>query len=665
MENITSLYALLGVSQFCSDAELRTAWRQQLFKHHPDRNPEDVAATARSQQLNAAYDALTEHRQQQTSTATIPSSSRQRAWNEMDEFEPSTTLAEVAARKASFRAAWNAFRASPRDVMRALAFIHAAVDMERIDAVVNLLGNSVLIDAAPLLLQMVETSAALRTLIEWSDHLLAAQRYLEALEILEDCLAVPMPSYTLLELKDKLRSRYYSLAQGYYAPDKRKPAPDVRITYLVRILDLGFELAYVYKFLAEAYLDKGDLDTARKHLEHGFALDSQLSAVKLAKALDINPPQRQRSSARRDPRLPSDVALLGGVSRKTSPATINEVRNWLASGSWEPLLALAIRPEYGSRDREVMRLVASALGRCPDIQAAQQSLLELARSVYWEVRRAAYAALSEIGDASALEALHQAKTIDPNYLGLPACIDYIECRVDPKRIGADRATKAEAFAQGQQALKSRRFGLARFWLQQALHTASASENNDRAVIPASDHFEPVFMLAQACAEMGDTDQALQLMAPLLDRSSKKAGAHVKRTIADWLWSELVFARYDPANDDRYIMALTIHVDMALHAKNPDDLLHWIRYLTRWLEHLGTEELIVWVRKQVRDAAPGYGEVERGMGYGRNIQGLQPSERIASALSTLESQIRSGLPPHLHAVFGTTLAIKGKTHLLEE
>ena len=312
-----------------------------------------------------------------------------------------------------------------------------------------------------------------------------------------------------------------------------------------------------------------------------------------------------------------------------------------------------------------MRLIASALGRRQDTQAAQQSLLALAHSAYWEVRRAAYASLSSIGDPSALEVLQQAQTIDPNYPGLRVCIDYLECRLDLKRIGTDRTKQADALTQAHQALESRRFGLGRFWLERALSSESTLETPGHPLVPVSDRFETTFMLAQACAEMGDTDQALRLMMPLLERSFKKAGAKVQHALADWLWSQLVFARYDQVNDDLYLLALKIHVDMALQTKDPDDLLYWIRYLTRWLEHVGAEELILWIRHQVRDAAPGYGELERGMGYARNIRGLQPSERITSTPSTLDSQIRSRLPEHLHAVFGTTLTIKGKTHLLED
>src|SRR5258706_12691176 len=210
MQDIASEYALFEVSQTCSDAQLKTAYRQQLRKHHPDRNPEDVAAaTARTQQLNAAYAALKEHRQQQRSSTGTSPSSRRSAWEELDEFEDSATVTEIAARKTSFQTTWNAFRASPRDVMRALAFIHAAVEMERIEVVVHLLGNPLLIDAAPLLLEMDNPASALQTLLLWSDQLLAAHRHPEAVEILEDCLAVPMPSHTLQKLKDKLRSRYY------------------------------------------------------------------------------------------------------------------------------------------------------------------------------------------------------------------------------------------------------------------------------------------------------------------------------------------------------------------------------------------------------------------------------------------------------------------------
>lgn len=51
-------YATLELERDCSDAEIRTAYRNLAKKHHPDVNPGSPDAMARIQALNAAYEAL-------------------------------------------------------------------------------------------------------------------------------------------------------------------------------------------------------------------------------------------------------------------------------------------------------------------------------------------------------------------------------------------------------------------------------------------------------------------------------------------------------------------------------------------------------------------------------------------------------------------------------
>ena len=51
-------YEVLGVSRDASDADLKSAYRKQALKYHPDRNPGDHAAEERFKQASEAMGQL-------------------------------------------------------------------------------------------------------------------------------------------------------------------------------------------------------------------------------------------------------------------------------------------------------------------------------------------------------------------------------------------------------------------------------------------------------------------------------------------------------------------------------------------------------------------------------------------------------------------------------
>src|SRR5579862_4147761 len=54
-------YAVLQLKPGCADADIRRQYRRLAKQYHPDRNHADVAgATARLQELNAAYEVLSD-----------------------------------------------------------------------------------------------------------------------------------------------------------------------------------------------------------------------------------------------------------------------------------------------------------------------------------------------------------------------------------------------------------------------------------------------------------------------------------------------------------------------------------------------------------------------------------------------------------------------------
>jgi molecular chaperone DnaJ len=53
-------YEVLGVARDCSDQELKSAYRKQALKYHPDRNPGDHAAEEKFKQASEAYQVLSD-----------------------------------------------------------------------------------------------------------------------------------------------------------------------------------------------------------------------------------------------------------------------------------------------------------------------------------------------------------------------------------------------------------------------------------------------------------------------------------------------------------------------------------------------------------------------------------------------------------------------------
>src|ERR1700735_4862920 len=53
-------YELLGVSRDATDQELKSAYRKQALKHHPDRNPGDHAAEEKFKLASEAYQVLSD-----------------------------------------------------------------------------------------------------------------------------------------------------------------------------------------------------------------------------------------------------------------------------------------------------------------------------------------------------------------------------------------------------------------------------------------------------------------------------------------------------------------------------------------------------------------------------------------------------------------------------
>ncbi len=58
-------YQILGVSRSASQSEIQTAYRDMARKHHPDKNPDDKEATRKFQQIQNAYDVLSDQKKRE------------------------------------------------------------------------------------------------------------------------------------------------------------------------------------------------------------------------------------------------------------------------------------------------------------------------------------------------------------------------------------------------------------------------------------------------------------------------------------------------------------------------------------------------------------------------------------------------------------------------
>lgn len=133
MANVASLYELFGVSNTCTDDELRKSFLQLISKVYPDRNhDQNTEATRKTQELNAAYQALKNHR-------TKPQPAFSKGNNDLNFsvkfsflFNTDVDLNDVANRKTSFRQKWEMFRDNPSDPICALLLIHASTAAQRI-----------------------------------------------------------------------------------------------------------------------------------------------------------------------------------------------------------------------------------------------------------------------------------------------------------------------------------------------------------------------------------------------------------------------------------------------------------------------------------------------------------------------------------------------------
>lgn len=641
MASVALLYNLLGVSPDCTDDELRRAYYHAMLEHHPDKNPDRVeAATAKAQQLTAAYAELKRHRsmdliqpEQVDSAHKVTVTVGDAEWTIHLSFSfGGVDIQDIAARKAEFRKAWQGFRQDPTDPIAALRLIHVAFRAERQDAVQDLLLNPVLIDAASLLLSFVEVNDAYETLVKWTQFLQQSQKAQAAVQILEDAFeAGDSPS----SVAEELRHLHYAWAQYEDPTTGEKATPQVRIEHLNRILEIGFKYDYIYKFLAEAYHDLGDNEQARIYLKEAYRINPQLSgAVRISRALGL---------AQQDKTSKKKTRAKYKYSRPEQIPSPSQIRTWAQQQDWSSILAYANPSEYSPRilprSRETLRQIAASLGSWPS-DWSRQVLTELLHfTYYWDVSEAAMTSLSKIGDGHTIKLLEQfTPTNSRGQANREACLSYLRARVRTRLPSAKTSTET-LVAQAERAFEKQDFGRARLLL----------ENHLASVQPSQPLYnKAVILLARSCAKMNDFRTSIELLKSILPTLSNRARHEIAVEMLSWLWSDLVFSEYDSGNDDDYVLALDTQLDLALTSETPDGVLGSLRYLTRWLELLGMDETTQWIRQLIRTEAPGTWYVDK---HDREnyVRDMPLSEEMRAYLAAFDNRVKSDVAPRLREV----------------
>lgn len=647
---LDDLYKLFEVSHSCSDEELRKSYRKLLLHSHPDVNPASIEdATRKTQQVLAAYGYLTEWRRAHSRSAgevvekQEPEVVIETATGVKVSFSSSAfgvSLNRIAALKEELRDAWREFGDRQYDVKAALRLVRAAFQGGRPDVVDALLGNAKLVDAAPILADMYSPDEAAGIALMWAQRLCDSGQLDLAVQLLEDVSGVAgTSSLVASQLRESLRSIHYRIAQGYVSGEQ-KPSPATRILHLRAIVELGFELGYVYKLLAEAFYEMGDEDKARSTLEHALAIEPQLSGAKtIMRALGLlgeEPARKDRRSER----------IKHVYTRPEHVPAIATIVGWFEREQWEEIIAHSDPGQYSPgllpSARRPLGAVASVLGECTDARALPR-LIALLESVYWDVRQAALLALAKIGrepELARLRVIGQERGKNDSFVA--EAVAYAEARLIGTREAKDDqdvVQAAEALLRTYSYKQYGELGRMRWRLEQAIK--SSTDQRATVVLP---------LVAAYCLQMNDWTRVLKLLAKsslpsrigdpqTLDFHIDVAAALVRGGAQSTALGCLhaIYEQLPPDSQRRanaivwdalnslefigpghYIWALRIVMMTAVSAGNADDLLRGLHRLARVMEPIGEKDMGLWLRHTLRAEAPGhyYGDSHDRLNYFR-------------------------------------------------
>jgi len=647
-------YEVLGLTPDCTDEELRRAYLKMIRECHPDLNPNRIEwATTMTQTLTATYQELKYQRgaMRPDSSSQAFSETLKIRFNFFDGFD--LDLEAISRRKGDFRRAWEEYSRNPSDPLKVLRLVFVAIRAERQESIRDLLCHGVIVDCASLLLSIEDRESASNVLVRWSNILTEQKRLDYALQILEDAVASGLASAAV---SDALRRVHTTLALGPTSSGDQMPPPEVRIHHLNRILELGCELGYVHKFLAKAWHDLGNDDEARDHLREAFRIDPELfGAVRISRALGFTDKPSGRPQLRKSNPVLSMISVheKGKLFRPEETPSASTIREWQRSCRWENILTYSEIHRYKSQPaaRNTIRQIARSLGYLPDDRARQALMGIIQPTNYWDVIRAAIISLAKIGDEKSLEFLGKYTPRSDGDAEVHAQgLEYLKARLaNPSNPSAivGRLSSSELLKQGNQTLAKLEYGKARFLLENALSAIGKQDHHNFAVL---------ISLARACSRMGDCEESVALILPVLADLAKEDRDQVSQELAGWLWSKLLGESYHSDNDKEYLAALNINLEFILTSTDPAKVLGSARWLTRWLDLLGDNDTAHLLRRVIREETPGTGYADKHDSIKSQTQTLW-SQGLSDSMEQLVSLIRSVVPARLREVLRTPQALQ--------
>ncbi|MCI0714005.1 MAG: DnaJ domain-containing protein [Chloroflexi bacterium] len=624
--DLLKLYEILEVEIGCSGLELRKAYLHCAKKYHPDKNPDRKEwATTRFQQVQDAYYRLKEIGQtkptqrashysetNQTFEDLVEPSSRfefsGRVFHIKFNFDYKLDLDELAQRRRGLREAWNEWVESPNDLQTSLKLIHVAHLSSRPDIVAQLLTEPILIDAASLLFLEFDTTQVTDTLLSWAEFLYAGKHTEAAIELLEGALFIEFADE---KIRDRLRQYHYWMTQK--DGKKKNVDPRIRIFHYKKILELGFELDYIYKLLAEAYYELDEIDTAKAHLQHAYEINHLLSGAKtISRALGMEKFIPDDTETQADVFPPPNVRKNDYlVNHVKHIPTLDEAISWFDNEDWQTIEVYsdlnAYYPKILNKARNVLVEIARNLSRC-NKDFARYNLITFLNCVYWDVREAATTSLVEIGNADTLHAL---QNFEPNEYWRPGrddrnldqCIKLLKAKlnIDSRKSSDDgiihysledliRAKKEASYF-----MKTRDYVSAYKILSPFVTDHGPYDEN---------HLDLILMFAICLSETRNAKAALELVQPLYEHLRNDHSQFILPKVLNWYRRVYLYHPYISKYDNTYLQILETYEKYFAIAQDPTEFLENVDVLALWFGFWNQSTHVKWLNYAIAYTAPG-------------------------------------------------------------